>query len=115
MVVSGLDFLKDEVKALGSSVRDKLEDLLNEMTVASASAVDTLTDVLDYELIDAGKHSERASEYHCPALPLYLSHSLCEPRHAEAGPELVALGPILRGQVQVGGNRRQHQASHARH
>ena len=57
VVVSGLDFLKDEVKALSSSVRDKLEDLLNEMTVASASAVGTLTDVLDYELMDAGKHS----------------------------------------------------------
>ena len=67
MVVSGLDFLKDEVKVLDSSVRDKLEDLLNEMTVASASAVDTLTDVLDYELIDAGKHSERVS-LPCPTI-----------------------------------------------
>ena len=55
VVVSGLDFLKDEVKALSSPVREKLEDLLHEMTVASTSAVDTLTDVLDYELIDAGK------------------------------------------------------------
>eukprot|EP01036_Dinobryon_divergens_P040298 gene40298-53267_t len=34
VVVSGLDFLKDEVKALSSPVREKLEDILHEMTVA---------------------------------------------------------------------------------
>ena len=57
VVVSGLDFLKDEVKNLNGPARDKLEGLLDEMTVASSSAVNMLTDVLDYELIDAGKLS----------------------------------------------------------
>ena len=57
VVVSGLDFLKDEVKNLTGPARDKLEGLLDEMTVASSSAVNMLTDVLDYELIDAGKLS----------------------------------------------------------
>eukprot|EP01036_Dinobryon_divergens_P035035 gene35035-45356_t len=52
-LTSQLQF-EDEVKALSSPVREKLEDILHEMTVASSSAVDTLTDVLDYELIDAG-------------------------------------------------------------
>ena len=55
VVVSGLDFLRDEVKNLSGSVRDKLGGLLQEMTVASKSAVNILNDVLDYEQIDAGK------------------------------------------------------------
>ena len=55
MVVSGLDFLKDEVNKLSGSMKDKMEDLLHEMTVASKSAVNILTDVLDYEKIDAGE------------------------------------------------------------
>ena len=58
VVVSGLDFLKDEVKNISGSVRVKLEDLLHEMTVASKSAVNILTDVLDYEQIDSGKPCE---------------------------------------------------------
>ena len=57
MVVSGLEFLKEEVKTLRGSEKDKLEDIMHEMTVASSSAVNMLTDVLDYELIDAGKLS----------------------------------------------------------
>ena len=55
MVVSGLDFLKDEVNKLSGSMKLKMEDLLHEMTVASKSAVNILTDVLDYEKIDAGE------------------------------------------------------------
>ena len=74
VVVSGLDFLKDEVKTLSSPVREKLEDLLHEMTVASSSAVDTLTDVLDYELIDAGKLRE--SEHHYSPYRTLLTQSL---------------------------------------
>lgn len=54
VVVSGLDFLKDEVKALSGAVKGRLEGLIHEMTVASKSAVHILTDVLDYELIDSG-------------------------------------------------------------
>ena len=54
VVVSGLEFLKDEVKSLSGSARGKLEGILHEMTVASSSAVNMLTDVLDYELIDSG-------------------------------------------------------------
>ena len=54
MVVSGLDFFKDEVKAISGPVRAKLEGLLQEMTVATKSAVNILTDVLDYEQLDAG-------------------------------------------------------------
>ena len=57
VVVSGLEFLKDEVKTLSGSEKDKLEVIVHEMTVASSSAVNMLTDVLDYELIDAGKLS----------------------------------------------------------
>ena len=64
MVVSGLDFLKDEVKNLSGPARDKLEGLLDEMTVASSSAVNMLTDVLDYELIDAGKLSSASASGH---------------------------------------------------
>lgn len=54
VVVSGLEFLKDEVQALSGSVRARLDGLIHEMTVASKSAVHILTDVLDYELIDSG-------------------------------------------------------------
>jgi hypothetical protein len=58
VVVSGLDFLKDEVKAISGPVKASLEGLLHEMTVATKSAVNILNDVLDYEQIDAGKLSK---------------------------------------------------------
>lgn len=58
MVVSGLECLKDEVKAISGPVKANLEGLLHEMTVATKSAVNILNDVLDYEQIDAGKLSK---------------------------------------------------------
>ena len=96
VVVSGLDFLKDEVKALSGSVKGRLEGLIHEITVASKSAVHILTDVVDYELIDNGRL------YVCGDLPLLFLLEANYLRNAKARPQLVSYGPILGGQVQLG-------------
>ena len=87
VVVSGLEFLKDEVKALSGSLKDRVECLIHEMTVASKSAVHILTDVLDYELIDSGEL--RATH------PFFRFADACnEFRLDEAQPPVVSFGSL---------------------